>query len=145
MTVCRPTHPARHRPATTLTLLSIAGLLLVACTTAPPTSTTGGSATAREDGSGKSKQLSFKLASGVYRCELGVQVEVQRDPRNANEIGLRWQGSRHTLRRYESDSGLPRYEERAQGLVWIDLPWKSVLMDSRSGQPLANDCKALKS
>ena len=120
-----------------------ASLLVAGCATNPPP-VGGNAASARDDASGKAKQLSFKLASGVYRCELGAQVEVQRDARNTNEISLRWQGSRHTLRRYESDSGLPRYEEREQGLIWIDLPWKSVLMDSRSGQPLANDCKPQK-
>jgi len=86
----------------------------------------------------QNQQLKFQLASGVYRCELGQSVEIQR---NANLIELNWQGSRHTLQRYDSSSGLPRYEDRQKGLLWIDLPWKSVLMDSNSGRPLANECK----
>ena len=83
-------------------------------------------------------QLKFQLASGVYRCELGQSVEIQR---NANLIELNWQGSRHTLQRYDSSSGLPRYEDRQNGLLWIDLPWKSVLIDVKTERPLANDCK----
>ena len=75
----------------------------------------------------------------MYRCESGQQVEIQR---NAADIGVSWQGSRHTLRRYDSESGLPRFEDRDSGLTWIDLPWKIVLMDRRSGRPLANECKA---
>lgn len=90
---------------------------------------------------GSPQQLRFLLPSGVYRCELGRSVEIQRDA-GASLIELHWQGSRHTLRRYDSSSGLPRYEDRQNGLLWIDLPWKGVLMDVNSGQPLANECKA---
>ena len=88
------------------------------------------------------KQLSFQLASGVYRCEQGQTIEVFRDARNANLIELNWQSSRYSLQRYDSASGLPRFEDRKNGLLLIDLPWKSVLMDINSGQPLANECKA---
>lgn len=143
MTARHPPLPQSRSSTMTLIVLSVASLLLAACATNSPAPVSGAS-TAREDSTGKARQLSFKLASGVYRCELGQQIEVQRDPRNVNEIGLRWQGGRHTLRRYDSDSGLPRYEDRDRGLLWIDLPWKGVLMDSRSGQPLANDCKVQK-
>ncbi len=121
-------------------VIAFSGLLAACATTAPqpsPTSTT--SAAGRDSAR---QQLSLKLASGVYRCEENQRVEIQRDPRQANQITLNWQGRRHTLQRYDSESGLPRYEDRQNGLVWIDLPWKSVLMDSANGRPLANECKA---
>lgn len=88
------------------------------------------------------EQLNFKLASGTYRCELGKKVEVRRDASKPNQISIDWQGKRRSLQRYDSTSGLPRYEDRENGLVWIDLPWKSVLMDAKTGSPLANECKA---
>jgi len=91
------------------------------------------------------KQLNFRLPSGMYACEFGQKVEIQRDVRNANMIELNWQGNRHTLQRYDSSSGLPRYEDRKNGLLWIDLPWKGVLMDTHSGRPLANECKMTRS
>lgn len=90
----------------------------------------------------KGGQLDFQLASGVYGCELGRKVEIQRDVRNPHSIELNWQGNRHTLQRLDSTSGLPRYEDRKNGLLWIDLPWKGMLMDTKSGRPLANECKA---
>ena len=122
--------------------LAVFCLLLAACaTTAPQPSTTSTTAAAAGRDSSR-QQLSLKLASGVYRCDENLRVEVQRDPRHTNQITLNWQGRRHTLQRYDSESGLPRYEDRQNGLVWIDLPWKSVLMDSDNGRPLANECKA---
>lgn len=88
-----------------------------------------------------SEQMHFALESGVYLCEEGNSVDVQREARNADLLTLRWQGQRYTLLRYDSNSGLPRFEDKQAGLVWLDLPWKSMLMDARSGKPLASDCK----
>ena len=119
-----------------ITLTALSGML-AACSTTGSQQTTD--AARQESAKGRqNQQLKFKLASGVYQCELGQKVEIQR---NANQIELNWQGSRHTLQRYDSSSGLPRYEDRQNGLLWIDLPWKSVLMDSNNGRPLANECK----
>lgn len=124
--------------AVALTALSA---LLSACVTTEPLPA---NASAREEGA-NGRQLDFRLASGVYGCEFGLKVEIQRDVRNANSIELKWQGNRHMLHRYDSASGLPRYEDRQNGLLWIDLPWKGVLMDTSSGRPLANECKLTRS
>ena len=120
-------------------LTALSGMLAACSTTGSPSATHA----ARQEGakSRQIQQLKFQLASGVYRCELGQSVEIQRNARNAKLIELNWLGTRHTLQRYDSTSGLPRYEDRQNGLLWIDLPWKSVLMDSNNGRPLANECK----
>ncbi|MBL8415839.1 MAG: hypothetical protein JNM42_15505, partial [Propionivibrio sp.] len=108
-----------------ITLTALSGML-AACSTTGSQQTTDAARQVSAKGR-QNQQLKFQLASGVYRCELGQSVEIQR---NANLIELNWQGNRHTLQRYDSSSGLPRYEDRQNGLLWIDLPWKSVLMDS---------------
>jgi hypothetical protein len=118
-----------------ITLTVLSGLVAACATNGQPTAVVGGSH------EGHPQQLKFKLASGVYRCELGQRVDVQRDARNANLIELNWKGSQHKLQRYDSASGLPRYEDRKNGLMWIDLPQKSVLLDTNSGRQLANECK----
>ena len=118
-------------------LITVSCLLAACATTTPPPPTT----TASGQGGARS-QLKLNLASGVYRCDENQRVEIQRDPRRTEVITLNWQGQRRTLQRYDSESGLPRYEDRENGLLWIDLPWKSVLMDLRNERPLANECKA---
>jgi len=131
-----PVTPNRLTPLCPLLAFSC---LLAACAT---TSQQPPSTTAAAGQGGARSQLKLNLASGVYRCEENQRVEIQRDPRRADVITLNWQGQRRTLQRYDSESGLPRYEDRENGLLWIDLPWKSVLMDLDNGRPLANECKA---
>lgn len=124
-----------------MVVLAALSAILTACVSTEPLPA---NVSAREEGP-NGKQLNFRLASGAYGCELGRKLEIQRDVRYANSIEINWQGSRYTLQRYDSSSGLPRYEDRKNGLLWIDLPWKGVLMDTHSGQPLANECKVVRS
>lgn len=109
--------------------LSILSALLTSCATTDSSSKMGAAGQqSRKD----NQQRQLRLASGVYGCEAGQSVKVQRE---AELINISWHGQHHTLRRYDSSSGLPRYEDRKNGLLWIDLPWKSVLMDSNTGPP----------
>ena len=114
-------------------------ILISACAIIAACSTTGqSSTTANKSKANPPQQLDFKLASGTYSCEQGQRIDIQR---STNQIKINWQGSRHTLQRYDSSSGLPKFEDRQNGLMWIDLPWKGVLMDTNSGRPLVNECK----
>ncbi len=89
-------------------------------------------------------QFEFALPSGEYRCERGERLQIRRELANAvnNRIQLGWNGNQYLLVRDPSDSGLPRFEDSASGLVWIDLPWKGLLLDGRTRKPLANECRA---
>ena len=89
-------------------------------------------------------QFEFALPSGEYRCERGERLQIRRELANAvnNRIELGWNGSQYLLVRDPSDSGLPRFEDSVSGLVWIDLPWKGLLLDGRTQKPLANECRA---
>ncbi|QDF99887.1 hypothetical protein CJ010_24100 [Azoarcus sp. DD4] len=89
-------------------------------------------------------QFDFTLASGKYNCEHGLSVHLEREVRDRvnSRIQLGWKGGRYQLERDPSHSGLPRFEDSASGLVWIDLPWKGLLLDGRTHKPLANECRA---
>lgn len=117
--------------------VTLAGLL-TACATSPSST----SDPSPRPAAGATPALNFQLANGVYRCEHGQNVEVRRDARDATRIVLDWQGVSHTLQRQDSASGLPRYEDRQSGLLWIDLPWKSMLIADHGGQKRASECKS---
>ena len=89
-------------------------------------------------------QFQFALPSGLYHCDEGHQLHIQRelDEQARQRIALQWRGSNYLLLRNPSSSGLPRFEDHQHGLVWIDLPWKGVLLNGRNHAPIASDCQA---
>jgi len=89
-------------------------------------------------------QLDLALASGSYACEMGKRVQVERDYRERvnYRIRLGWNNKDYLLERDNSYSGLPRFRHRDSGLVWVDLPWKSVLLDGKTNKPLVSECRA---
>ena len=113
-------------------------LLLSACSLSPPVveSDTGISS--------QTGQFEFALPSGDYRCEQGVRLALRREMQGRinHRVQLDWNGRHYQLDRDPSYSGLPRFEDTASGLVWIDLPWKGLLLDGRTQAPLANECRA---
>lgn len=94
---------------------------------------------------GANPQLELALASGTYGCEGGVSIRVEREVRdNVNyRIHLVWNGNSYRLLRDPSYSGLPRFVDASSQLVWIDLPWKGLLLDAKTNQPLVNECHAV--
>jgi len=125
-----------HSP---LLALIAASLVLAACGTqpkAPPS---------HPSGQVQNSQLELALASGTYNCENGVSVRVERDIRDRvnHRIKIAWNGNSYRLERDSSNSGLPRFKDAANSLVWIDLPWKGLLLDGRTNQPLANECRSI--
>ncbi|WP_345793529.1 hypothetical protein AAG895_00070 [Thauera sp. JM12B12] len=123
---------------TRLALPALAALLLSACALQPPVVDTAAGIGER------GAQFEFALPSGDYRCERGERLRLQREVANAvnHRIQLAWKGGQYQLERDPSYSGLPRFEDTASGLVWIDLPWKGLLLDGRTHKPLANECRA---
>ncbi len=112
---------------------------LAACSSAPPASVV--KAPPADPATGEPGQMEFALSSGRYHCDAGQSVDVFRSTEDRNRINVGWHGELVALARNPSASGLPRYESASSELVWIDLPWKSVLLDDRKGKPLASDCK----
>lgn len=76
-----------------------------------------------------------------FNCELGNKVTIYRNDGDDKHIALRWKQRLHRLTRVETSTGAHRFENRKFGLVWIGIPAKGMLLDSKQGRQLANECK----
>ena len=76
-----------------------------------------------------------------YKCELGNHVTIFENAADDQHVALRWNKRLVRLKRVDTTTGAHRFENRRHGLVWIGIPAKGILLDSKKGQQLANDCK----
>lgn len=77
-----------------------------------------------------------------YNCALGDKVTIFSNDADDKHIALRWNKRLMRLTRVDTSTGANRFENRRQGMVWIGIPAKGILLDSRKGQQLANECKS---
>jgi hypothetical protein len=76
-----------------------------------------------------------------YSCELNNKVTIYRNLMDDSHIILRWQNRLRLMDKVGTTTGAKRYENAKLGLVWIGIPSKGILLDSKQGRQLANECK----
>ncbi len=84
---------------------------------------------------------SLSLEPGLYRCELDRRVVVRRIAPDGQSMVINWLGKDATLQAVRARTGALRFESVQAGMVWIVIVGKSMLLDSRAGRTLANECK----
>lgn len=82
-----------------------------------------------------------KASSTEYKCELGATLTIFRNAEDDNYIALRYEKLVTRMKRVGTTTGANRFENKKSGLVWIGIPAKGILLDSKLGRQLANDCK----
>lgn len=81
------------------------------------------------------------MVGSLYNCELGNKLTVYRNVNDDKVIALRWKDRLHRLFRINTTTGAHRFENEKNGLIWINIPAKGMLLDSLRGRQLANECK----
>ena len=80
-------------------------------------------------------------AVNEYNCELSNSVTIYTNASDSAHIAMRWKQKLYRLKRVDTTTGADRFENHKSGFVWIGIPAKGMLLDSRHGQQLANECK----
>jgi hypothetical protein len=76
-----------------------------------------------------------------FDCELGNKITLYKNDADDSHIALRWKKRLMRLTRVGTTTGAQRFENKLLGLVWIGIPAKSMLLDSKGGHQLANECR----
>lgn len=83
----------------------------------------------------------FAFTPGIYRCELNRSVHVRQVSSDMRSAVVHWDKKDYTLQAVNARTGALRYEDPASGLVWLVIVGKSMLLDTKHGKQLANECK----
>jgi hypothetical protein len=84
--------------------------------------------------------IAERVQVGTSKCELAVVVTVRADDHTAGRFILEAGHKRYSLDPVETSTGAIRLEEVSSGAVWIQLANKSMLMNQKLGQRIADDC-----
>ena len=81
------------------------------------------------------------LNAGLYKCELNRNVTVRTIAADGRSLVLGWSGRDHAFKAVEARTGALRFENADEGMVWLVIVGKAMLLDTRKGKQLANECK----
>jgi hypothetical protein len=84
--------------------------------------------------------IAERVQVGTSQCELAVVVTVRADAHTAGRFVLEAGHKRYSLDPVVTSTGAVRLEEASSGAVWIQLANKSMLMNQKLGQRMADDC-----
>ncbi len=76
-----------------------------------------------------------------FDCELGNKVTLYQNTGDESHVALRWKQRLHRLTRVATTTGAQRFENKFHGLIWIGIPAKGMLLDSKKNRQLANECR----
>ena len=84
---------------------------------------------------------SVSLSSGTYRCELNQNVQFEKVSADRKTAVLKWGKKNYAMKAVDTSTGAIRYEDKASGMVWLMVANKSMLLNQKHGQRLADECK----
>jgi hypothetical protein len=83
-----------------------------------------------------------EVHTGRMVCELGNSVTVTPDPQQPSRFVVQMKKYTYLMTPVETTTGAVRLEDAQAGAMWLQLPNKSMLMNSKLGQRMADECQS---
>ncbi len=77
---------------------------------------------------------------GTAQCEFGEAIDVTAVDGKPGHFHLKHKATTYNLVPEETTTGAVRLEDKRAGIVWLQIPSKSMLMNSKIGQRVADNC-----
>lgn len=84
--------------------------------------------------------IAEQVHTGVLRCDLGASVTLTNDPQSPGYFNVLGKNFRYRMIPVATSTGAIRLEDYKAGAVWLQLPNKSMLMNQKAGQRMADEC-----
>ena len=86
--------------------------------------------------------ISERVHVGRIPCELGAFVTVTADAASPGRFHVEGKGFKYYMTPVATTTGTVRLEDIRGGAVWLQIANKSMLMNQKVGQRLADECKS---
>ena len=81
-----------------------------------------------------------RVLTGEATCDLNQTVDLQAIAGRPGHFRLNYRKVSYTMVPEETTSGAVRLEDKKAGIVWLQIPAKSMLMNARAGQRMVDGC-----
>jgi hypothetical protein len=85
-------------------------------------------------------QIADRVHTGQAACEFNQVVDLDRIADRPGHFRLKFKNSSYTVVPEETTTGALRLEDKKAGIVWLQIPSKSMLMNSKIGQRMVDNC-----
>lgn len=85
-------------------------------------------------------EIADRVHVGRIPCELGAFVSVTADTVSPGRFHVEGKGFKYYMTPVTTTTGTVRLEDQKGGAVWLQIANKSMLMDQKRGQRLADEC-----
>lgn len=82
-----------------------------------------------------------RVYTGVAECDQGQQIKLTPIAGRQGHFKLEFKKASYDLVPEETTTGAVRLEDKKAGIVWLQIPSKSMLMNARIGQRVADGCR----
>ena len=85
-------------------------------------------------------QIAERVYTGRMACELGAFVSIEADTQSPGRFHVEGKGFKYHMAPVATTTGAVRLEDQRAGAVWVQIANKSMLMNQKHGQRMADEC-----
>ena len=81
-----------------------------------------------------------RVLTGQSRCEFDQSVNVAAVPNQQGWFNVEYKGKSYLMAPESTTTGAVRLEDKKNGMMWLQIANKSMLMNSKIGQRMVDNC-----
>src|SRR5690606_24352779 len=85
-------------------------------------------------------EAASRVLIGKADCEFSQQVDVQPADGKPGHFKVSFKNASYEMIPEETTTGAVRLEDKRSGVMWLQIPSKSMLMNSKIGQRMVDSC-----
>ena len=84
--------------------------------------------------------IAARVLTGKADCESGQHVDIDAVAAHPGHFKVSFKNAHYTMTPEETSTGAVRLEDKKSGVVWLQIPTKSMLMNQKVGQRMVDGC-----
>jgi hypothetical protein len=85
-------------------------------------------------------EISHRVLTGQAQCEFNQHVDVDAVEGHPGHFRVGYKNMHYMMVPQETTTGAVRLEDKKAGIVWLQIPAKSMMMNSKMGQRMVDGC-----